>query len=169
MTFINPYPGYPTETVYQREPPTNLPAIVVREQGPSRFVYLAGDTDASFYRLDNGDLARQMLNAVEWTLNSKGGIGIAGDGLMEVTTWETEPGFALHMVNYNGPNAYRGKMRKLLPLGPQTVRMELPRDVRIQRASLLRAEKPLHFRQTRRMIEFTVPAVGAYEVAALEV
>jgi hypothetical protein len=169
MTFINPYPGYPTETVYQREPPTNLPTIVVRESGPSRFCYLAGDTDASFHRLDNGDLARQMLNAVEWTLNGKGGVIVAGDGLMEVTAWETEPGFALHMVNYNGPNAYRGKMRKLLPLGPQTVRMELPRDIHIQRASLLRAEKPLPFRQTGRMIEFTVPSVGAYEVAALEV
>ncbi|HXE08186.1 MAG TPA: alpha-amylase family protein [Acidobacteriaceae bacterium] len=168
MTFINAYPGYPTETVYQREPPTDLPTIVAREQGASRFCYLAGDTDASFYRLDNGDLARQMLNAVNWTLNGKAGVNIAGDGLMEVTAWETEPGFALHMVNYNGPNAYRGKMRKLLPLGPQTVRMELPRDVRIQRASLLRAEKPLPFRQNGRIVEFTVPSVGAYEVAALE-
>lgn len=168
-TFIDPYPGYPTEAVYQRKPPTDIPTIVVREQGSSRFAYLAGDTDASFYRLDNGDLARQLLNAVEWTLNGKSGVSVSGDGLMEIAFWQTEPGFALHLVNYNGPNAYRGKMRKLLPLGPQHVRLELPRDVHIRRASLLRAEKPLPVQQSGRIVEFTVPSVGSYEVAALEV
>jgi hypothetical protein len=168
-TFIDPYPGYPTEAVYQRNPPTELPTIVTREDSRSRFVYLAGDMDASFYRLDNGDLNRQMHNAVSWALNRRGSVNVEGDGLMEVTAWETEPGFAIHMVNYNGPNAFRGKMRKLLPLGAQRVRIELPREVRVRRASLLRAEKPLPFRQTGKTVEFTVPAIAAYEVAALEI
>ena len=87
---------------------------------------------------------------------------------MEVFAWETEPGFALHMVNYNGPNAYRGKMRKLLKLGPQTVRFELPRDVRIKSVSLLRAGVSVDFRQQGRAVSFTVPSVGAYQVVALE-
>ena len=38
-----------------------------------------------------------------------------------------------------------------------------------RKASLLRAEKPLVFHQRGRVVEFTVPAVGSYEVAALEV
>ena len=69
------------------------------------------------------------------------------------------------MVNYNGPNAYRGKMRKPVPLGPQIVQFKLPRAVTIKKASLLRAEKPLAFRQHGSTVEFTVPAVGSYEVA----
>jgi hypothetical protein len=169
MTFINPYPTYPTEAVYMREPPTNSPSVVLREKGKSRLAYLSGDMDASYWRLDNWDLGRQLLNTIQWVMGDNNPVTIEGEGLMEVYAWETEPGFALHMVNYNGPNAFRGKMRKVVSLGPQTVRMVLPRDVTIRKASLLRAEKPLTFQQHGRVITFTVSAVGSYEVAALEV
>lgn len=169
MTFIDPYPAYPPEAVYMREPPTNSPSVVLQKKGKSRLAYLAGDMDASFWRLDNWDLGRQLLNTILWVLGDGNSIQVAGEGLMEVFAWETEAGFALHMVNYNGPNAYRGKMRKLVKLGPQTVRLELPRDIKITKASLLKAEKPLPFQQHGRIIECTVPSVGSYEVVALEI
>jgi hypothetical protein len=169
MTFISPYPTYPPEAVYMREPATNLPSIVLREKGKARLAYLAGDVDASYWRLDNWDLGRQLINTIQWVMGESNPVKVQGEGLMEVYAWETEPGFAVHMVNYNGPNAFRGKMRKAVPLGPQTVRLELPRNVTIRRASLLRAEKPLSFRQHGAIVEFTVPAVGSYEVAALEI
>ena len=60
-------------------------------------------------------------------------------------------------------------MRTPVSLGPQKVKLELPRDVRIKSASLLRAEVPLVFQQHGRIVEFTIPAVKLYEVAALEV
>ncbi len=120
--------------------------------------------------MDNWDLGRQLLNTIQWVLNGRNPVQVQGDGLMEVAAWETEPGFAVHFVNYNGPNAYRGKMRQPVPRwAAQTVKLELPRDVKIKRASLLRAEKLLTFRQTGRTVEFTVPSVAVYEVAALEV
>jgi hypothetical protein len=169
MTFINPYPTYPPEAVYMREAPTNLPSVVLQERGKARLAYLSGDTDASYWRLDNWDLGRQLLNTIRWILGDNNTVKVEGEGLIEVFAWETEPGFALHMVNYNGPNAYRGKMRKPITLGPQAVRIELPRDVTIKRASLLRAEKVLNFQQHGRIIEFIVPTVSSYEVAALEV
>ena len=169
MTLIKPYPPYPTEEVYMRDPPTDIPTVVVREKGPSRLAYLAGDMDASYWRHDNWDLGRQLINTINWMLGDKNPISVKGEGLMEVFAWETEPGFALHMVNYNSPNAYRGKMRKAMTLGPQAVEMTLPRDVKIKKASLLRAETPLRFEQHGRRVTFTVPSVGSYEVAALEV
>ena len=168
MTFINPYPGYPTEAVYMREPPTNSQSVVLQERGKSRLAYLPGDVDASYWRLDNWDLGRQLLNTIQWVLGDRNPVKVEGEGLLDVCAWETEAGFALHFVNYNGPNAFRGKMRKPVTLGPQKVRLELPRDVRIKRASLLRAEKPLPFQQQGRTVEFTVPSIGSYEVAALE-
>ncbi len=60
-------------------------------------------------------------------------------------------------------------MRTPIALGQQNVRLELPRDVKIKAASLLRAEKPLSFHQHGRTVEFTVPSVEMYEVVALEV
>jgi hypothetical protein len=169
MTFIDPYPTYPPEAVYMREAPTNIPSVVLQERGRARLAYLSGDMDASYWRLDNWDLGRQLLNTIQWVLGDCNPVKVEGEGLIEVFAWETEPGFALHMVNYNGPNAYRGKMRKPITLGPQSVRIELPRDVAIKRASRLRAETLLNFQQHGRIIEFIVPSVGSYEVVALEI
>ncbi len=160
MTMIKPYPVYPPEAVYMREPPTDSPSIVLREKGKARLAYLSGDVDASYWRLDNVDLGRQLLNTLQWILRDGNPVTVKGEGLMEVCAWETEPGFAIHMVNYNGPNAFRGRMRTPVSLGPQQVRLELPRDIKIRNASLLRAEKPVTFRQHGRTIEFTVPLGG---------
>jgi hypothetical protein len=169
MTMIKPYPVYPPEAVYPREEPTDSPSIVVREKGKARLVYLAGDMDASYWRTDNVDLGRQILNAIQWILRDGNPVSVQGEGLMEVCAWETEPGFAIHMVNYNGPHAFRGRMRTPVALGAQQIRFELPREVKIRSATLLRAEIPIKFQQHGRIVELTVPTVKLYEVVALEV
>jgi hypothetical protein len=169
MTYIRPYPVYPPEAVFAREEPSNMPSVVLRELGNSRLAYFAGDMDATYWRTDNVDLGRQLLNAVRWLLGDGNSVHVQGEGLMEVIAWETEPGFAVHMLNYNGPNAFRGRMRKPVALGNQTVRVRLPREVKIKTASLLRAETNVPFKQTGRVVELTVPSIKIYEVVALEV
>ncbi len=135
MTFIKPYPVYPPEAVYQRESPSDIPAMVSREVGGSRLVYLAGDVDSSFWRLDHMDLGRQMSNAVRWLLKGNNAVDVGGDGLMEVIAWETQRGFAVHLLNYNGANAFRGHMRKPVALPSQSVRVTLPAEKKIRQAS----------------------------------
>jgi hypothetical protein len=94
---------------------------------------------------------------------------VDGDGLIEVFAWQTEPGYAVHLLNYTNPNALAYTVRKHYPLGPQTVRMTLPADTRIRRARLLRADTDLVFRQDGRQLSFTVPGLMEYEVAAFEI
>jgi hypothetical protein len=168
-TFIHPYPVYPPEAVYPRELPTDAPSVVMRETGKSRLVYMAGDMDASYWRLDNADLERQLINAMRWLVRDTNPVQVDGEGLMEVISWETESGFAIHLLNYNAPNAFRGRMRKPVKLGEQTVRVQLPPNVKARAASLLRAETSIPFKQTGRVVKMTVPSVGIYEVIALEV
>ena len=169
MTFIKPYPVYPPEAVYQREPPSDIPAMVSRETGNSRLVYIAGDVDSSFWRLDHMDLGRQMSNAVRWLLQEKNAVEVEGDGLMEVIAWETQRGFAIHLLNYNGANAFRGHMRRPVALPSQSVRVTLPADKKIRHASLLHAETPVKFQQQGNRVSLTVPKVEMYEVVALEI
>ena len=168
-TVIESYPAYPPESVYMRQPITDKPTVVLREMGKSRLAYFAGDHDASYWRLDNLDLGRQLANAVRWMLRDAGPATVEGDGLIEVFAWETEPGFAVHLLNYNGPNAYRGHMRTSVPVGAQRVRLTLPRDARIRSASLLKAGSRVPFTQKGRTVECLVPSVKMYEVVALEV
>ena len=169
MTTIDPYPVYPPEAVFPREPPTDSPSVVLQEKGKSRLAYLAGDMDATYWRTDNRDLGMQMVNVVRWLLGEHGEPTVEGDGLMEVCAWETETGFAMHMLNYNGPNAFRGRMRKMVPLGPQRVRFILPREAKIKSAMLLHAQTPVRFTSRGRSVELTVPSVELYEVVVLEV
>lgn len=168
MTFIKPYPVYPPEAVYQREPPSDIPAMVSREVGNARLVYLAGDVDSSFWRLDHMDLGRQMTNAVRWLLKGTNAVDVDGDGLMEVIAWETQQGFAVHLLNYNGANAFRGHMRKPVALTAQTVRVSLPAAKKIRQASLLHAGTKIEFQQAGNRVSLTVPKVEMYEVVALE-
>ena len=115
------------------------------------------------------DLGRQLLNAVQWLMGDNNSVHVQGEGLMEVIAWETEPGFAVHMPNYNGPNAFRGRMRKPVALGNQTVRVRLPLEIKIKTASLLRPETNVQFKQTGRIVELIVPSIKIYEFVALEV
>jgi hypothetical protein len=94
---------------------------------------------------------------------------VDGEGVVEVFAWETEPGFALHLLNYTNPNLHRGSIRRHYPIGPQKVRWQLPRSVRIRNATLLRAGTRLSIQQRDDVVEFTIPRVDDYEVAALEV
>ncbi len=91
------------------------------------------------------------------------------DGLMEVIGWQTQPGYAVHLLNYNGPNAFRGHTRKFIPLRPQVVRVTLPNATPIRAVRLLRAGGTATFKQRDRTIEVSVPTVDLDDVVTLEV
>ncbi|MCX7604269.1 MAG: beta-galactosidase trimerization domain-containing protein [Bryobacteraceae bacterium] len=168
LSVVPPYPAYPTETVFPERPRTDEAAVAVREEGGSRCVYFAGDAGRTFWRSFHPDPLRLMLNAIEWALRGRRPVRVEGEGLLELFAWETEAGFALHLLNYNNPNAHRGVYLRHSPVGPQQARFELPREARIRRVTALRAGRPLRFAQKGRVVEFRVPAVADYEVAALE-
>jgi hypothetical protein len=90
-----------------------------------------------------------------------------GDGVVETFAWETQAGFAVHVLNYTNPAMHRGWIRKFYPIGGQKVRMSLPQGRRVTRVELLRAEKNIPFTGGSGSIEFTIPGVLDYEVAAL--
>ena len=94
-------------------------------------------------------------------------VSVEGKGLVEIFAWETEPGFAVHVLNYTNPNAHHGWLREFYPIGPQRVRFELAAGRRVTRVELLRAERDIPFHMTGDSVEFTIPSVLSYEVAAL--
>ena len=87
--------------------------------------------------------------------------------MIETFAWETQAGFAVHVLNYTNPAMHRGWIRKFYPIGAQKVRMSLPPGRRVTRVELLRAEKNIPFTGGSGTIEFTIPRVLDYEVAAL--
>ncbi len=167
LTVVPPYPAFPPEMVYTDTPRTSEPAVVLREKGRSRLIYFPGDIDRSCWRSGNTDLSLLLQNSIRWLVRNQSPVTVSGEGMAELFAWETQPGFAVHIVNYNNPNMTRGWVRRHYPLGSQQVRVELPQGVRISRVRALRAAQDLPHQQTGRAVEFTIPSVEDYEVAAL--
>ncbi len=172
---VPPYPRGIPEMVYAHsrvEMPYpdnggNEPTMVLRENGQSRIAYLSSDLDRCAWRYGNSDMSQLLQNTIRWVTRDQSPVKVTGEGVAEVIAWETEPGYAIHILNYNNPNMTRPWIRKDYPIGQQRVRVELPDGMRISRIELLRAETKIPVQQKGRVIEFVIPAVQDYEVAAL--
>jgi hypothetical protein len=167
LTVMPPFPAFPPEMVYSRNEHTDEPAAVVLENGRSRLVYLPGDVDRSYWRSGNPDLSLLLRNAIGWMVQDRAPVSVKGAGMLEIFAWETQPGFAVHFLNYTNPNMLRGWMTQAYPVGPQKVRMELPAGTKVARVQLLRAESGIAHTQTGNVVEFTIPRVVDYEIAAV--
>jgi hypothetical protein len=167
LTVVPAYVAYPPELSYPPVPRTNDPAVVVKQTGASRLVYFPSDIERTMWRSGNTDLSRLIQNSIRWVANGNAPVQVQGDGLIETFAWETDAGFALHVLNYTNPNTHKGWIRDFHPIGEQRVRITLPAGRSVSRVELLRAETTIPFRQTGNIVEFVIPRVLDYEVAAM--
>ncbi len=168
LSVVPNYPAFPPEMVYPRTPRTEEPAAVFRQSGDSRVAYFAGDIDRSFWRSGNTDLLRLINNSVQWVLgDAPASVRVEGEGIIELFAWETEPGYALHLLNYTNPNMTHGFMHNFYRIGPQKVRFGVPEKKKISSVRALRAARSLIFKQTGQAVEFEIPSVLDYEVVAI--
>jgi hypothetical protein len=167
LTHVDFYPQRSPEEIYPRENHTRDSVAVFREIGASRHVYFGHDIDACFKRTNAGDLRDILAAALRWISRDEQPVTVKGDGLVEIFGWVTEPGYAVHMVNYSYPNFKFGPQRHVVAVGPQQVRISVDKPIRTVR--LLQAGQSAPFRQNGAVVEFTVPNLHQYEVAALEV
>lgn len=107
-------------------PGSDEPAIVLREIGKSRVAYFPSDIDRCIWKYGNTDLSALLQNAVRWVTKDDSNVKVSGDGVAEVIAWETEVGYAIHILNYNNPNMILPWIRKHYPLGPQKATITLP-------------------------------------------
>jgi hypothetical protein len=140
---------------------------VVREKGKSRLVYFPGDIERTMWQSGHTDLARLLQNSIRWVAGANPPVTIEGEGVIETFAWETEAGFAVHVLNYTNPAMHRGWIRNFYAIGAQKVRMTLPAGRRVTRVELLRAGMDIPFRIAGGAVEFTIPKVLDYEVAAI--
>ena len=168
LTLVPYYPAFPPEMVFPRSPETHEPVAVVRSAGRSRIAYFAGDIDRTFWRSGNTDLSALLQNAVRWVRgDDPPSVSLEGDGVVEAFAWETESGYALHILNYTNPNMTRGFLRRFYPIGPQQADVAIAAGRRIGSVRLLRAGRAVRFEQAGSRVRFTVPSVTDYEVAVL--
>jgi hypothetical protein len=167
LTVVPGYPAYPPELSYPPESHTTEPAVVIRENGKSRTIYFPGDIERTMWKSGHTDLTHLLQNSIRWLLDGDAPVTIEGEGVIESFAWQTEPGFAVHLLNYTNPAMHRGWIREFFSIGEQKVRMRVPNSAKPTRVELLRAEVDIPFRVTGGHLEFVIPKVDDYEIAAI--
>jgi hypothetical protein len=169
LTVVPGFVRYPPELAYPEPSHTNEPAIVMRESGASRTVWFPGDIERTYWLTGHGDLLRLLHNAIRWVTHDERVFHVEGAGLVEVFCWETSPGYAVHLLNYTNSNAHHGWLLSTNPSAPQKVTMKLPSGINVRSIELLKAEQNPSFRFQDQMLQFTIPLLEDYEVAAITV
>jgi hypothetical protein len=168
LSVIPHYPSFPPEMVFPRIRRTQEPAAVFRELGRSRIVYFPGDIDRTYWLCGHPDFSRLMINSVRWLLNAQPlPVSVEGDGMLELFAWNTEPGYALHILNYTNPRMTHPFISHCYPTGPLQVRFQVPAGHAIRSVRALRTSRELQFKQFEGEVRFEVPSVLDYEVIAL--
>ena len=169
LTVVPGFVHYPPELAYPPISHTHEPAVVLSESGPSRIAYFPGDIERTYWLTGHGDLLRLLHNAIRWITHDESIVHVEGDGFLEMFCWETAAGYAVHLLNYTNPDAQHGWLHSTYPLGPQTITLKLPQNVRVQSVELLRAEQTLPVHVEDGLLQITVPRIEDYEVAAVTV
>src|SRR5215813_1126132 len=168
LSVVPYYPAFPPEMVFPRTSRTDEPAAIFKQKGASRIAYFAGDIDRTFWRSGNTDLSQLIQSAVRWISgDERPSASVTGEGVVEIFAWETEPGYALHILNYTNPNMTRGFFRRFYAIGPQKVEFDVSANKRINNVRALRAGRNLTFKQSDGTVRFEIPSIVDYEVIAL--
>ena len=167
LTVVPGSVAYPPELSYPDPSQTQEPAVVAREKGKSRLLYFSGDIDRTLWHAGHTDVNRLLINSIRWVAGQDQPVTVGGQGLIESFAWETQAGFAFHVLNYTNPAVHRGWVREFYPIGEQRVHMQLPEGRKVTKVELLRAGSEIPFQLSKGGITFAIPRVVDYEVAAI--
>jgi hypothetical protein len=170
LTLIPSYPDLPMEKVYPRVGKTDVAQVFLHEEpGGGRVAYFPWDVDRTFWEVLSGDHLALLRNVVAWATTEDPPAVVTGPGVLDVTVWEQRRSVTVHLVNLTNPMMMKGPVRELMPVGPQTVRLQLPGGRRAVAVHLLAAGRTVKPAWEGGRLVVTVPSVLDHEVVAVDV
>jgi hypothetical protein len=130
LTFVPPFPVYPPETAWMRQPKTDIPGLVLHTPGKARVAYLAADIDRRYARGNLPDHGNLLANLVRWGAGGRIGFELKGAGLVDCHVYRQTGRLVIHLVNLTNEGAWRGPLDELISVGPFALRFRLPAGVR---------------------------------------
>jgi hypothetical protein len=168
LTLVPPFPMYPPETSWMRQPSSTLPALALNDRSDGgRVAYLAADIDRCFGRDYLPDHGLLLANLVRWAARDRVPLWIDGPGLLDCHLYRQADRLVLHVVNLTNPGAWRAPLYELIPIGPLQVHLQLPQGLGGRSAQLLVAGTTADAHLEDGWVRFEIPALLDHEVAVV--
>jgi hypothetical protein len=168
LTLVPPFPVYPPESVWMREPQTETPGLILRElNSQSRVAFLPADLDRRFARDNLPDYANLLANLIRWVARDTIPLRVEGHGLVDCHLYHQAGRLILHIINLTNEGTWRAPVDELVAIGPMKVRVALPKDIRIRNARLLVSGNKIRLSAKDGWASFEVRSILDHEVAVL--
>ena len=168
LTFVPPFPTYPPETAWMREPKTDIPGLVLSERGKSRVAFLPAGIDRRYARehlTDHGDL---LANLVRWAAGDSIPLEVRGRGFLDCHLYRQGARRILHIVNLTSAGAWRAPVEEVIPVGPVRVSLRAAAGIRAREARLLVSGSRARVSIRDGRTEFAIPEIAGHEMAVLD-
>ncbi|MES1262329.1 MAG: Tat pathway signal protein, partial [Acidobacteriota bacterium] len=162
LTYVPPFPIYPPETSWMRQPKTDIPGLVLN----GRVAFLPADLDRRYNRDSLPDYADLLGNLVRWAANGEIPLRLEGKGLFDCNLY-TQPGRVIaHIVNLTATG--RLPIDELIPSGPLRFSLRLPAGVQGRSVKYLVAGKGPQPAIAAGWLHAGIPSVLDHEVLVIE-
>jgi hypothetical protein len=168
MTFVPPFPVYPPETAWMREPRTDIPGLIVNDAASGgRVAFLPADLDRRFGRDNLPDHGNLLANLIRWTAKEGIPLAVEGRGLVDCHLYRQSDRIILHLVNLTSAGTWRAPVDELIPIGPLRVRIKLPPGILPGKPRLLVSNESVHLGLADRWATFEIRSILDHEMVVL--
>jgi hypothetical protein len=164
LTFVPPFPTYPPETAWMRQPSSDIPGLILRERGKSRIAYMPADIDRRYAREHLPDHGNLLANVVRWAAGSLP-LKVEGPGLIDCHLYRQGSRTILHLVNLTNAATWRAPMEEFIPVGPLKVEVESQAGAGSARLLVANTTAPVKAGQRTAIVE--IPSVRDHEVVVI--
>jgi hypothetical protein len=167
LTYVPPFPVYPPETSWMREPRTSIAGLIVnRGVHGSRIAFLPADVDRRFGSDHLPDHARLLINLVRWASGAQLPFRVTGPGLVDCHLYRQSTHLIFHLVNLTTGDS-SSPVEELIPVGPLKIEVRLTEEMRSRSARLLVAGKQMNGLFYDGTLALTLPSLLDHEVIVI--
>ncbi len=164
-TYVPPFPVYPPETAWKREPFTNIPGIIINNlPGHGKIAFMPADIDRQYARFnlpDHGDL---LANIIRWCSGDNIPLKVECPGLIDCNLYLKKDMVILHLVNLTSTATWRQPVDECIPVGPVRVALKLPENITAGTIRLLVASKNIPFTANGAWYNVLIDSITDHEV-----
>jgi hypothetical protein len=120
LTFVPPFPIYPPETAWMRQPSTDIPGLILKEH----VAFLPADIDRRYARESLPDYGNLLANLVRWGAQGEFPLRLEGPGLFDCNLYSQGSRLIAHVVNLTATRQM--PIDELVPVGPMKLSLRLP-------------------------------------------